>query len=134
MCLTHKDIVENKKKNKSTKRITNSHCRLLSNWLRTKKGYRELESIKAVKLNSYLAEFFLSVRKFDKNLPLNDPIQQYEPDAQLAMHSSFHRYLNSTNNGHNIKGSEVFCLSREVIVAKIKELKALGKGNYTKAS
>ena len=71
MSNTH-DIVENKK-NKSTKRIIDSHCRLLSNWLRTKKEYRELESTEAVKLNSYLAEFFLSVRKSDENLPLNDP-------------------------------------------------------------
>ena len=37
---TH-DIIENKK-NKSTKRITDSHCLLLSNWLRTEKEYREL--------------------------------------------------------------------------------------------
>ena len=34
------DIVE--KKNKSTKRITDSHCCLLSNWLQTKIEYREL--------------------------------------------------------------------------------------------
>ena len=51
---------------------------MLSNWLRTKKEYRELESIEAVKLNSYLAEFLLLPRKSDKNLPLNDPARQHE--------------------------------------------------------
>ena len=85
---TH-DIVENRKM-KSTKRITDSHCRLLPNWLRTKKDYRKQEKIEAVKLNSYLAEFFLSVRKSDENLPLNDPARKYEPGILLAMHSSFH--------------------------------------------
>ena len=80
MCLTPTALpkIKKTKKNKSTKHITNSHGRLLSNWLRTRKEYRELESIKAVKLNSYLAEFFLSVRKSDENLPLNDPARQYE--------------------------------------------------------
>ena len=93
------DIVENKK-NKSTKRITDSYCCLLSNWLRTKIEYRELECIEAVKLNSYLAEFFLPARKSDENLPLNNPARQYEPSTLLAMHSFFLRYLNSKTYGH----------------------------------
>ena len=37
---TH-DVIENRK-NKSTKCFTDSHCRLLSNWLRTNKEYREM--------------------------------------------------------------------------------------------
>ena len=43
---TH-DIVGNQK-NKSTKRITYSHCRLLSNWLRTKKEYRKLNLLETM--------------------------------------------------------------------------------------
>ena len=50
------------------------------------------------------------------------------------MHSFFHRYLNSKNYGHNIEDSKVFRHSREVLEAKMKELKALRKGNHTKAS
>lgn len=127
------DIVENQK-NPTTKRMTDCHCRLLSNWLRSKNELRRIECIEPEKLNTYLAEFFLSVRKADENLPLDDPGRQYEPGTLLSMHSSFHRHLNLKEYGHNIKTSSLFRHSRDVLMAKMKELKSLGKGNKSRAS
>jgi hypothetical protein len=120
--------------NRSTKRITEGHCRLLKKWLKSKNENREMESIEPEKLNVYLAEFFLSVRKADENLPLTDPARQYEPGTLLSMHSSFSRYLNSKQYGHNIKDSLVFNHSRQVLLAKMKELKSMGKGNRSHAA
>lgn len=131
--LNTSDFVENQR-NVSTKRMTECHCRLLSNWLRSKKEFRSIEFIEPEKLNTYLAEFFLCVRKSDENLPLEDPAREYEPGTLLAMHSSFHRHLNLKNYAHNIKSSGIFRHSRDVLTAKMKELKSIGKGNRSRAS
>lgn len=119
--------------NASTRRITASHCRLLLDWLKSRNECRPLEAIEPLRLNTYLAEFFISVRKSDETLQLNDVRRQYEPGTLAAMHASFHRYL-SAKGYDNIKQSDTFSHSRAVLSAKMKELKQLGKGNKPHAS
>jgi hypothetical protein len=53
------DIVENQR-NPTTKRMTDCHCRLLSNWLRSKNEFRRIECIEPEKSNTYIAETKLS--------------------------------------------------------------------------
>jgi len=120
--------------NESTKRITASHCRLLVEWLKTRGEIRPPEDIEPMQLDSYLAEFFLSVRKHDDSKPLNDPDRQYEPNTLIAMQSSFHRYLVGKGYKFNLKQDDLFRHSRTVLSAKMKELKQLGKGNRPNAA
>jgi hypothetical protein len=60
------DFVENQR-NVSITRMTECRCRLLSNWLWTKKEFRSIKFIEPEKLNAVeLAEFFLYAHKSDK--------------------------------------------------------------------
>jgi len=81
----------------------------------------------------YLAHFTLTVRKEGEG-DITNLSRQYEPSSLAAMHNSLMRYLNAKNYGHNIKTSDIFRHSREVLSSKIKELKHLGKGNRPHAS
>jgi len=119
--------------NESTKGVTASHCRLLQEWLKSRGELRDIELIEPKQLDAYFAEFFLSVRKYHDIIPLNDLRREYEPTTLIAMHGSLYRYL-AARGYENIKHSDLFRHSREVLAAKMKELKTLGKGNKPNAS
>lgn len=120
-------------RNANTVLATKSHCRLFTSWLATKSETRSPEDINPKQLDLYLAQFTLAIRK-GGNESINHPSRQYEPCSLTAMHNSLFRYLNSKDYGHNIKTSELFKHSREVLSAKMKELKQLGKGNRPHAA
>jgi hypothetical protein len=125
-------------RNPNTVLVTKSHYRLFVSWLATKSETRSLEDISPKELDLYLAQFTLAIRKDHKggtgNENINHPSRQYEPSSLAAMHNSLYRYLNSKDYGYNIKTSELFKHSREVLSAKMKELKQLGKGNRPHAA
>jgi len=119
--------------NINTKRATESHMRLFLDWLKKTKEDRKPEEISPKELDLYLAQFILGVRK-DADAELNDPVRQYEPLTLVAMHSSIHRYLSAKGYNGNIKADDAFRHSRDVLAAKQKELKQLGKGNKPRAA
>jgi hypothetical protein len=121
-------------RNASTKNVTSSHTRLFSKWLRTRGENRAPEDIDAKQLDMYLAHFTLTVRKEGSGDDINNVSRQYEPSTMMSMHSSLFRYLNDKQYDHNIKTSDSFRHSREVLMSKMKELKQLGKGNKPRAA
>jgi hypothetical protein len=120
--------------NKNTAKVTESHVRLFREWLATKNELCEISQIEPQNLDLYLAQFFLSVRKPGTSDDLNALDRQYEPSTLLAIHSSIFRHLRNTSYGINIKQDERFVHSRNVLSAKLKELKQLGKGNRPHAA
>lgn len=131
-CKSTNDFVESMRNN-NTVQQTKSHIRLFTNWLATKQEMRAPKDIEPTQLDTYLAQFTLSIRKAG-NEDIGHPSRQYEPSSLVAMHNSVFRHLNSVSYGHNIKTSELFQHSRAVLAAKMKELKQLGKGNKPNAA
>lgn len=123
-------IIE-REKNCNTKKATEGHLRLFTEWLKSNQELRKPEDILPSELDMHLAKFFLSIRK-TKSGKEND--RQYEPDTLSAIHSSIQRHLSSVKYAGDIKKDKEFAHSRNVITAKKKELKKLGKGNKTNAS
>ena len=122
-------------KNKNTQVTTSSHIRLFKEWLRQKNELRDPYTIEPVELDSYFAQFFISVRKAKtKENNSDDQRRQYKPSSLCAMQASFHRYLKDNKYEWNIKTDNKFSHSRDVLAAKMKELKQLGKGNHPQAS
>jgi len=54
-------------------------------------------------------------------------ITQYGPSTLSVVYNSIFGYLNSKDYGHNIRTSEPFKHSREVLLAKMNELKQIEK-------
>lgn len=130
-CATRQFV--DKMANGNTQLQTQSHMRLFSKWLNAKSEMRAPEHIEPKQLDIYIAQFFLTIRK-EGNGDINHPSRQYEPSTITAMHSSMFRYLNFSDYGHNIKTSELFRHSRDVMTSKMKELKQLGKGSKPNAA
>jgi len=121
-------------RNFNTLQATKSHLRLFTRWLTQIKSERRApEEIDAKELNIYLAQFTLTVRK-EGSTGIDHPSRQYEPSSLVAIHNAIYRHLSSKNYPHNIKTSELFTHSRDVLTAKMKELKQIGKGNKPNAA
>jgi len=114
--------------NANTRRVTDCHIKLFVSWLQQMNEMRRPDEISLKELDLYIAKFILGIRK-EGDRQLNDPERQYQPLTLQAMHSSIHRYLCSKNYQCNIKADDAFKHSRDVLAAKQKELKQLGKGN-----
>jgi len=128
--------IVDEQRNINTKRMTDGHVRLFRTFLESKNENRQIEDVPPADLDLYLAQFFLGVRKaapFDRR-DLTDVARQYEPTTLAAMHSSIHRYLSDKHYQANIKDNDRFKHSRDVLCAKMKELKKLGKGNKPNAA
>ena len=125
------DIIE-QQKNINTKRQTACHVKLFKNWLKENEEIRDPHLIEPLQLENYLAQFLLSVRKCINTENLNDTSRQYEPSTLLAIQTSIFRYLWDNNFKYNIKQDQQFLHTRQVLTAKMKELKQFGKGNRPK--
>ena len=75
---------------------------------------REIENIAAKELNVQLAKFFMNVRKRNGSV--------YEPTSLKDFQRSLQRYLNDKSSTMNILQDQVFAKSREVLIAKKREL------------
>ncbi len=113
-------------KNKNTKKMTNSHVKLLNEFLGKKNEQRKISQIPANTLDKYLASFYFSVRQKTG--------EEYEPSSLQAMACSIQRYLKSNGYPENINTSSKFGHSQEVLNSKMKELKSQGKGNVPNKS
>jgi hypothetical protein len=120
--------------NENTKRMTNCHVRLFTEYLRQQDEIRQPEEIEVTLMDTYLAKFILNVRKNGNASDVDDVGRQYEPGTLMAIHSSIHRYLLSKAYGSNIREDEAFRHSRDVLSAKMKQLKSKGKGNKPNAA
>jgi len=127
------DAFVHAQQNENTSRMMDCHIKLFATWLRHMDEMQRPDEISPKELDLYIAKFILSIRK-QGNGQLNDPERQYQPQTLLAMHSSIHRYLCSKNYQCNIKADDIFKHSRDVLAAKQKELKQLGKGNKPQAA
>lgn len=103
-------------------------------WLATKNELCEISRKELQNLDLYLAQFFLSLRKPGTSDDLNALDRQYEPSTLPAIHSSPFRHLRNTSYGINIKQDGRVVHSRNVLSAKLKELKQLGKGHRPHAA
>ena len=110
-------------KNKNTKSKTTSDLKNFKEWMRNENlnEDRNLEDIPPRELDMYLARFFLTVRKQDK--------EEYEPDTLKSFQSSFLRYLAEKGYASNILKDDCFKHSRDVLMSKRKALKQKGLGN-----
>ena len=123
---TSHSIVE-RQMNANTKKATECHLHIVTKWLETKNEFRPIEKIEPQELDLYLAQFFMYVRKHGSS-DMNDLERQYEPTTLLAIHYSVFRHLKKAGHNINIKTDIRFQHSRDVLEAKMKELKQMGKG------
>ncbi|VDI57125.1 Hypothetical predicted protein [Mytilus galloprovincialis] len=107
-------------KNKNTKRKTASDVNIFTNWLSANNEHRKMEEIPVYELDKLLALFFMKVTKLDGT--------PYEPGTVKAFQSSISRYMTDKLNISIIRDKE-FNHSREVLSAKMKELKTMRLGN-----
>ena len=110
-------------KNKNMKSKTTSDLKNFKEWMRNENlnEDRNLEDIPPRELDMYLARFFLTIRKQDK--------EEYEPDTLKSFQSSFQRYLAEKGYASNILKDDCFKHSRDVLMSKRKALKQKGLGN-----
>jgi hypothetical protein len=129
-------VLIDSQKNVNTRLATESHMRLFTSWLAQENEFRRPEQIPETELNTYLAHFFIGVRKNcnAEGKDINHPSRQYEPETLTAIQCSIQRYLSDNGSIYNIKADGCFKHSRDVLAAKKKELKQLGKGNKPNAS
>ena len=79
------------------------------------------------RLNAYIAEFIITVRKKDGN-------EDYEPSSLRSLMASFGRYLKKKNYGFSIMKDAEFEQARKALQSKQKDLKQKGKGNKPNTS
>ncbi|CAG2255616.1 unnamed protein product [Mytilus edulis] len=106
-------------KNDNTVRKTASDMRLFNKWLRCNNEMRLAEEIPVTELDKCLARFFMTVKKDDES--------NYEPQSVRSMQSSISRYL-TEKCAINIMVDKEFHHSRDVMSAKLKQLKSMGMG------
>ena len=78
-------IIE-REKNVNTKKATEGHLRLFTNWLRANNEMRTPEKIVPMELDMHLAKFFLSIRKetkATKKMIGNTSLTRYRPFIRL---------------------------------------------------
>lgn len=108
-------------RNKSTVRKTKGDTKVLHDWLKRNGDFRDMSEIPAQDLNIFLSRFFLSVRTLENN--------EYEPTTLRGMLSSFNRYLKEQKSSIDLIQDKDFHHCREVLQAKMKQLKSKGLGN-----
>ena len=94
---------------------------LFQEFLKTKQEARDPRVINNMELDKYIANFLISVRKIGGG--------EYEPDSLTSKYNSIARYLKDAQPPRDIKKSKDFEHSRQVLAAKRKQLKSMGKGN-----
>jgi hypothetical protein len=83
-------------------------------------------------LDTYLAQFFLSVRKVKKSAD-DAADREYEPNTLKVMHASIHRYLVDNLYRVSIKNDDLFKHPRDVLSAKVKQNNAINIDNINRA-
>lgn len=111
----------------STVKKTTYDINVWSRFCGTIKEERNLEEIPATELNVLLCRFFMTITKKDGSV--------YEPVSLTSFQRSVQRYLNDTNSSLNIFKDQEFAKSREVLVARKRQLvEKFAKGNRPQAA
>jgi hypothetical protein len=97
------------------------------------KESRNVEDISPAELDLLLAKYFLSVRE-EVTGASSIENDRPEPGTLSAFQASIQRYLSSKNYANNILKDKEFQHSRNVLAAKKKELKKMGRGNKQHAA
>ena len=116
----------NKQKNSNTTNKTIQDVNLLLEFLRRKNETQGIHEINPSKLNEYISEFLVCVRRKDG--------KEYEPTTLRAMFSSIERYLREWSYPKSLINDVVFSTARNALKSKQKELKSQGKGNAPNAA
>lgn len=109
------------KKAKNTLKCTDNAIRTFRKWLDKNGETLDIENIEKIQLNKYLCGFLMLLKKDDGS--------DYEPGSILSIHRGIERFLKNRNYEESIITGKTFEKSREVLAAKMKELKESGKGN-----
>ncbi len=116
-----------KLRNKNTERKIKQSGDRFVKWLREKQGEnRELIDIPPNTMDQHIGNFIMNYQN-NKTGKVND----IEPDTLSDAHRNINKCLDRAGYGHNLFTSPQFKLSREVLAARRKELKSIGKGNKT---
>ncbi|CAB3979080.1 zinc finger MYM-type 2-like [Paramuricea clavata] len=110
----------------NTKKKTMYDIKVIKRYFESIYETREIENIPATELNVQLAKVFMNVRKRNGNV--------YESTSLKDFQRSLQRYLNDKSSTMNILQDQVFAKSREVHIAKKRELvQQHAKGNRPQA-
>ena len=82
---------------------------------------RNILSLEPKELDNLLGKYFMNATKLDGT--------PFEPDSLSTFLRGLNRYLEANKYGHNILQSELFNTSRQVLLAKRKQLTQQGGGN-----
>ena len=121
-----KQFIEDQE-NENAKKKTQQNVALLKEFLKLKNESRLLEEISPKKLNAYIGEFIITVRKKDNN-------EDYEPSSLRSLMASFERYSKKKNYGFSIMKDAEFEQACKALQSKQKDLNQKGKGNKPNAS
>ena len=112
--------------NSNTKRKTTNDLNLFQNYLTSQNESRFPQFIPPAELSEYISGFLLSVRR--KNG------EEFEPTTLRSFFSSINRHLISNGYKFSLMTDAQFRRSRDILAAKQKQLKCMGKGNKPRAA
>ncbi len=106
----------------NTTKKTNYDLNVWNRYCETVNEVRKLNEIPANELNLLLCRFFMTITKKDGSM--------YEPSSLTSFQRSVQRFLNFANSHLNIFKDQEFAKSREVLVARKRQLvESFAKGN-----
>ena len=112
--------------NANTKRKTQGDMKLFQSYLASQNEARLPLIIPPSELSGYISGFLLSVRKKDGD--------EFEPVTLRSFFSSINRHLITNGYKFSIMTDIQFRQCRDILAAKSKQLKSMGKGNKPKAA
>ena len=114
------NFIDNQKKF-NTVNATKQHVKTLTNWLiKLKNESRPIEEIEPERLNLYLQEFFVSIKKKDGS--------DYEPASLDAMRAAIDRHLKDKGYDKSIISDPIFIKTRQAHTARKLAVKKIGLG------
>ena len=120
------DALISGEENKNTAAKTRRDLSVVEMFLKRKGERNSIENIPPEKLNDYLAEFVLAVKRKDG--------EDYEPSTIRGFIASVERHLREKNYVKSVVSDKEFRKTINAMKARFKMLKRDGKGNKPKAS
>ena len=126
--VTHAPIDEflKEQQNQNTKRKTDNDMKLFQSYLESQNESRFPLIIPPQQLGEYISGFLLAVRRKDGD--------EFEPTTIRSFFSSINRYLLMNGYKFSLMTDVQFRQCRDILAAKSKQLKSIGKGNKPNAA
>lgn len=112
--------------NSNTRKKTTNDVKLFQSYLNSQNETRYPQLIPPCDLDGHISGFLLSVRKKDGT--------EFEPSTLRSFVSSINRHLIMNGYKFSVMADAQFRRCREILAAKQKQLKSLGKGNKPRAA